>query len=142
MNLVLDTNVVISGIIWRGAPHTLFQRVLAGEATAWICAELHNELLRVLNYPKLQTLFRERNLEPQRIAERYGALCRWVHATPLARPVCRDPADDLLLACALTANVDALVTGDDDLLSLRRIEAIPIVSVVDCLKRLTENSAL
>jgi predicted nucleic acid-binding protein len=43
MNLVLDTNIVVSGIIWRGPPHDLLQRVFAGAVTAWTCAELHTD---------------------------------------------------------------------------------------------------
>ena len=136
MNLVLDTNIVVSGIIWRGPPHELFERVLAGEATAWTCAELHTELLQVLNYPKLRGLFDARDLDPAKIAERYAALCRWVRIAPLAKPICRDPQDDRVLACALVARADALVSGDDDLLSLRAVEEIPILTAVECLQRL------
>lgn len=137
MNLILDTNIVVSGIIWRGPPHELFERVLAGEATAWTCAELHAELLQVLNYPKLRILLETRGLDPTKIVERYAALCRWVRTAPLAKPICRDPQDDCLLACALAARADALVSGDDDLLSLRAVEEIPILTAVGCLQRLT-----
>jgi putative PIN family toxin of toxin-antitoxin system len=139
MNLVLDTNIVVSGIIWRGPPHELLQRVFAGEATTWTCAESQAELLQVLNYPKLRGLLQERGLEPERITERYAALCRWVRIAPLVQPICRDPQDDRLLACTLTAKADALVSGDDDLLSLRAVNEIPIITAVECLRRLTAN---
>jgi putative PIN family toxin of toxin-antitoxin system len=136
MNLVLDTNIVVSGIIWRGPPHELLQRVLTGEATAWTSVELHAELFQVLNYPKLRDLLTARGLDSAKISDRYAALCRWTHATPLPRPICRDPQDDRVLACALAANVDALVSGDEDLLALHTVENIPIISAVECLRRL------
>ncbi len=136
MNLVLDTNIVVSGILWHGPPHVLLERVFRGEATAWTCAELHAELLQVLNYPKLRDLLAARDLDPAKIGERYAALCRWVRATPLPQPICRDPQDDRVLACALSARVDAVVSGDDDLLSLRAVENIPILPTTECLRRL------
>jgi putative PIN family toxin of toxin-antitoxin system len=142
MNLVLDTNIVVSGILWRGPPHDLLERVLAGEATAWTCAELHAELFQVLNYPKLRDLLAARDLDPAKISDRYAALCRWVRATPLPQPICRDPQDDRVLACALAAHADAVVSGDDDLLSLRAVTNIPILSATECLRRLTADKPL
>ena len=47
---------------------------------------------------------------------------------PLGRRVCRDATDDGILACARTARVDYLVTGDRDLLTLRTFDDIPIIS--------------
>lgn len=97
------------------------------------------ELLQVLNYPKLRGLLETRSLDPTKIVERYAALCRWVRAAPLAKPICRDPQDDCLLACAFAARADALVSGDDDLLSLCVVEEIPILTAVECLQRLAAS---
>jgi len=44
-------------------------------------------------------------------------------------PVCRDPNDDHILAAALTTGAQIIVTGDDDLLTLRQYEGIRILSV-------------
>ncbi len=58
-----------------------------------------------------------------------------VTAIPLPEPVCRDP--DLVLAAALAANADAIVTGDRDLLVLKSFHGIPILNPRDCLARLS-----
>jgi putative PIN family toxin of toxin-antitoxin system len=47
---------------------------------------------------------------------------------PVALPrVCRDRADDAILACALAARAEFLVTGDNDLLGLRTFQRIRII---------------
>ncbi len=52
---------------------------------------------------------------------------------PLSSPVCRDPDDDMVLATALAADANAIVTGDKDLLVLQMFEGIPIFSPRECL---------
>jgi putative PIN family toxin of toxin-antitoxin system len=61
--------------------------------------------------------------------EQLRAFSQTVAAPPLPQPVCRDPNDDVVLACARAASADLVVSGDDDLLALQFFEGIPIVSV-------------
>jgi putative PIN family toxin of toxin-antitoxin system len=64
---------------------------------------------------------RERSLaEVRRLAE-------VIAPPPLPRPVCRDPDDDEVLALAIAAKVEIIVSGDNDLLSLGSIEGVRIV---------------
>jgi predicted nucleic acid-binding protein len=58
---------------------------------------------------------------------------------PLAAPVCRDASDDAVLACALAASADMIISGDDDLLSLRIFENIPILSPTNALQILKKD---
>jgi predicted nucleic acid-binding protein len=46
---------------------------------------------------------------------------------PLPRPVCRDPDDDEVLALAIAAKVELMVSDDNDPLSLGSFEGVPIV---------------
>jgi uncharacterized protein len=64
-----------------------------------------------------------------------------VIAPPLPNPVCRDPDDDDVLACALAAQVDVIVSGDKDLLVLGSFEGIPIVTAEQALAQLTRPQA-
>lgn len=56
-----------------------------------------------------------------------------VPALKLDRPVCRDPDDDNILAAAVSANCDCVITGDEDLLVLKAYEGIDILSPRDFL---------
>lgn len=62
--------------------------------------------------------------------------CQVVAITPLLKPVCRDPQDDAILATAVAARADLLVTGDKDLLVIGSFQGIPIVPPAECLVRL------
>lgn len=61
---------------------------------------------------------------------------RLVGIAPLPEAVCRDPDDDAILATALAAQADLLVTGDKELLVLGSYEGISIVTPTECLARL------
>ena len=60
-------------------------------------------------------------------------LCEVLDPPPLPQPVCRDPKDDMVLALALAAQVDLIVSGDNDLLVLHPFKDIPIFSPADAL---------
>jgi predicted nucleic acid-binding protein len=51
-----------------------------------------------------------------------------VKPEPLPKRVCRDPDDDVVLATAVAGRADFIVTGDDDLLVLKRFRGIRILS--------------
>jgi len=54
----------------------------------------------------------------------------------LPQPICRDPDDDAVLACALAARADLIVSGDEDLRVLAIFKNIPIVAAAEALARL------
>lgn len=65
-----------------------------------------------------------------------------VEPPSLAQPVCRDPDDDEVLALALAARVDLIVSGDGDLLVLQAFEGIPIVTPAQALQRIGTGGAI
>ena len=58
----------------------------------------------------------------------YRRLAEWCEPVGLAKPVCRDPDDRWVLATAVTGQADAIVTGDQDLLSLETFAGISVLS--------------
>ena len=70
----------------------------------------------------------------------YRRLATLVASSKLARQVSRDADDDAVLACALAARADLVVSGDDDLLVLKTFEGIPIVNATLAIKRFTSAS--
>jgi uncharacterized protein len=61
-----------------------------------------------------------------------------VAAQQLDKQISRDADDDVVLACALAARADFIVTGDDDLLVLKSFNGIPILSVAQAIKMVNE----
>ncbi|MGI8674085.1 MAG: putative toxin-antitoxin system toxin component, PIN family [Thermoleophilaceae bacterium] len=113
--VVLDANVLISGLIARGPPAALISAWLAGRFTLVVSPTLLAELEQVLRRPKLR-----RYATPQEVADFLAVLRRQAYlvddpgeATPRLTP---DPRDDYLVALARSA--DCLVSGDAHLTGL------------------------
>ena len=65
MRAVLDTNVLLSGLFWRGTPHALIEQVRAGALTMMSRPSLLAELADVLNRPKFQAILSRSNTDPE-----------------------------------------------------------------------------
>ena len=121
--VVLDTNVLVSGLGWSGPPAALVDAVLAGELTLLSSTALIVELRRVLSYPKLAKVF----AKPGAIAELVaGASVQVLTSTRLQ--IVEDDSDNRVLEAALEGGADYIVSGDDDLLALGSFGGIPIVT--------------
>ena len=140
MRLVLDTNVLISAFGWGGVPGQLLLAGLAGQFEICTSQHLSTEVERVLSYPQIfQALFK-RGLSAQDVYRKYLASALWFEPQPLPQPVSRDADDDHVLACALAARADLIVSGDDDLLSLGAFENIPIVTTSTALNHIGKSA--
>ncbi len=124
--VVLDTNVVVSALVFRGSLAWYRQawtegplRPLASRATAL-------ELIRALAYPK----FRLNAAARRELIHDWFPYCEAVRIPipPPATPKCRDPADQSFLELAIAGKADALVSGDADLLALGDVFSVPIRS--------------
>jgi putative PIN family toxin of toxin-antitoxin system len=122
--IVIDTNVVLSGLLFPGSgPSGALDRakgsiVLASDAT-------RQELTEVMARSRF-----DRYVEPE---IRRRLVAEYVKATvPVAIPspirACRDPRDDKFLEVAVHGRADAIVTGDADLLALHPFRGIVILT--------------
>ena len=123
--VVLDTNVLVSGLGWSGPPAAIVDAVTAGELTLLSSSALRAELRRVLSYPKLAKVF----ANPDAIADLVASASVEVLTTTQLQVVA-DDSDNRVLEAALDGGADYIVSGDDDLLALGSFEGIPIVTPV------------
>jgi putative PIN family toxin of toxin-antitoxin system len=114
---VVDTNVLISALLWQGNPGKIFE--LAGDGDIQIITSrvLLDELAATLAKPKLARFVDATGLSAADMLRNYRRIASTVAAKPLAQAVSRDRDDDAVLACALAARAEVIVTGDDDLLT-------------------------
>jgi putative PIN family toxin of toxin-antitoxin system len=132
---VLDTNVVVSGLLWHGTPHALLDRVREGELTFISSPALLAELAEVLARPQFETILARSNTSCERSLAEVRELTEVIEPPPLAEPVCRDPDDDAVLALGVAAHVDVIVSGDRDLLDLKSFQGIDILTPAEALRR-------
>ena len=78
-----------------------------------------------------------KGLTPESALTTVQAAARMIPAPAIpAPPALRDPDDVAVLACAVAAEVDAIITGDKDLLALATFRGIPIITVDEALEKL------
>ena len=131
---VIDTNTWVSGLVWTGAPRLVVELVLDRELCCSTSGELVAELRRVLGYPRIEKVLTKRGLTAADLIEQIGLVSDLVIAPALPMPICRDPDDDAVLACALAAQADFIVSGDQDLLVLQVFEGIPILTAAQAME--------
>jgi len=128
VRIVIDTNVLLSAFLWGGTPGRLIGQVRSNAAELVISPALLDEFAKVIARPKFAAILARTTRTPASLVAHLRALAEVVHAPALQQPVCRDPKDDIVLACALAAQAQLLASGDDDLLSLLQFDGIPIVT--------------
>jgi putative PIN family toxin of toxin-antitoxin system len=142
MRIVLDTNVVTSALLWRGVPYQLLQLIRQrSNLQPYSSAGLLEELADVLTRPSLSRQLNAIHRTAADVLLDYSSAVEIIKPAPLAQPVCRDPDDDAVLALALTAEVDLVVSGDQDLLVLGQFERIPIITARAALDVLEAGAA-
>ena len=134
---VLDTNVVVSALLFSGPPSRLISAWQSGRLRLVVSAPILDEYIRVLAYPK----FKLTNTEIRGLLEEeLIPFMETVTAVPTNVPDLRDPDDAKFITCAVAAGVRWLVSGDDDLLSLHHVESVDILSVTAFLQQLKRRS--
>lgn len=139
MRLVLDTNVVVVGLLWQGTPNRLIEEAFDGGIELATSPALLDELQGILPRAKFARQLAKQSLSIDGLVLRYAELAKLVYPAPINPVVIRDPDDDHVLACAIAAKVDLVVSGDSDLLKLGQYQGIPIVSPAEALKRLPQR---
>ena len=137
MRIVADTNVVVSALLWDGPPRAILIAAREHRIALYTSAALIAELEDVLGRAKLARRFAAIGHTPGDLIDRYLSLVRYVTATPLTEPVSRDPDDDQVIACAIAASADLIVSGDRDLLDLGHAHGIPILDVGAAVERIS-----
>ena len=139
MRIVLDTNVTVSGLLWSGPPRRILGAARAGSIRLFVDAELLSELADVLRRDKFAPRFVAAGKSGRELIDDYTALVEIVSPLPLPAAVSVDPDDDAVLACAVAAQAEVIVTGDDHLLRLSVYQGIAILTAPALLARITSQ---
>jgi putative PIN family toxin of toxin-antitoxin system len=122
---VIDTNVILSGLLFGGVPAKILDLGFGHVFEWYSSAPLLQELEVALSYKKFGLNFHEAKPLLEKIARIVHIVVPQIEITIIKRK----PGDNRVLECAVEADCDFIVTGDrKDLLSLRVFEKIPIVT--------------
>ena len=126
--IVIDTNNLISALGWEGNSRDLLIRVINKEYEFIISIKQIEELKRVLDYPKFGFSKEQKRKFLEIIFEIANVI-----DTKLKLNVTDDEKDNMLLECAIEGEADYIISGDNDLLRLKKFRNARIVSVKEFL---------
>ena len=129
MRIVVDTNVIVSALVFGGLPRRVFETIGSGHCSFFHSAEIESETRRVL---------RDKFGWDEQKLDRYlpvlWKLGERVMPRHRVNAVREDPDDNRILECALEAGADVVVSGDGHLLRLGGYEGIAILTPREFLK--------
>lgn len=137
MRVVLDTNIVISGFFWGGNPRRILEYARSEEIYLFTTQPLLDELEDVIGRSKFKHRLAQANSTPAQFIQKYTALIELVAPATILPTITDDPDDDAVLACAVAARADVIVSGDHHLLKLGSFRDMPIYSAFQFITFLT-----
>ena len=124
MRIVVDTNVLASGIFWaEGPPGQVIQAWLSGKVTVIVTREILDEYRGVI-----KRLSERKKTDVSKLLERLLMLVHFVLPTDLPLPICSDKDDDKFISAAHSGRAKYLVTRDRALLKVKRFRKTLVVS--------------
>lgn len=124
MRVVIDTNVLVSGVFFGGPPARVLEAWRNGTIDLVVSPEILEEYRRVGE--RLSEHFAGVSLDP--FLALVVARAEIVEPARLPRPVSRDPADEKFIACAVSGRCELLISGDKDLLAVSSYRKVRIVA--------------
>lgn len=127
LRVVVDANIWISALLNSNTALAVV-RLLEHDQYQLICADaLIDELAEVLDRPKFQSKIQRHRKES--LLELVREKAHFIKLPASIEKVCRDSKDDVYVVCAVVAQADFLVSGDDDLLFMKEHEGVKIISL-------------
>ena len=132
VRVVIDTNVVISALLFGGIPGQLIPLWKSGHIITLASAEIIDEYIRVMTYPKFKLTEEEIHYLLYSEILPYFEV---VSVGPaLSSIIEKDPSDDKFILCANAGNAKVIISGDQHLLSRKKYKTIKILSPEQFLK--------
>lgn len=142
LRLVLDTNVVVAGLLWHGPPRRLIELAVEGDAVDLFSSPvLLDELAHTLSYAKFAARIRSFGTSIEALVAQYTALVSLVTPATVPRVVANDADDDHVIAAAVAARAELIVTGDrKHLLPIGSHRGIAIVAAREVVERIAAGT--
>lgn len=133
MRIILDTNVLVSGIFWSGPPFKILELWRDKKVRLITSPEIIVEYQRVAI--ELAEKFQTVTIEP--LLSLIVASSEIYIPSDLPFQVCKDVDDDKFIACAIASRADFVISGDKNLLATSGYQGVKIIKPKEFLRRLT-----
>jgi len=116
-------------MLWSGPPHRLIQAALARQVEIFTSEALLAELSEIAGREKLSHQVSKLQTTASRLVDQYRDIAEIITPAEIRQVVLADADDNHVIACAIAASADLIVSGDADLLNLKQYQGIQLVSV-------------
>lgn len=123
MKIVVDTNVVISGVFFGGNPRQIVEAIVDGNISAYATTEIVDEYMGIIE----SMIERKQGRLRQSILSPFFSSLKMIESKTVVG-ISRDPDDDKFIECAIDAEALYIVSGDNDLLDIGQYEGIQIIT--------------
>ena len=123
MKIVVDTNVVISGVFFGGNPRQIVEAIVDGTINAYATAEIVDEYMGIIE----SMIDRKQGRLSQSILSPFFSSLKMIESKTVVA-VSRDPDDDKFIECAIDSEALYVVSGDNDLLDIGQYKGIQIIT--------------
>jgi putative PIN family toxin of toxin-antitoxin system len=127
MRVIIDTNVLISGIFFGGPPAKILEAWHGGELKLVVSPEILEEYFEVCE--RISVRYPDIDIAP--ILVLVARNSQVVESPPLAEQISRDLDDDKFIACAIASDTRTIISGDNDLLTVSGYERVQVMTPRD-----------
>lgn len=138
--VVLDTNALISGLLWDGNEATIIEKAEKKEIQLFISPKILKELEGVLKREKFTKRLEDKEYTVEKAVAKIALITILIEPNININEIKEDPDDNRVLECAVSAEVDFIISGDNHLLSLKRYSGIDIITASEFIKKKTEQN--
>ena len=129
MKLIIDTNVLISGLMWAGPPNRILKWAREGRVVLLACESTIDELKRVIQYKRFVQRLSDLEIRPmEAIAYAMNIVTFVPNPQNIPQAILEDPFDNIFLALASENKAHLIVSGDHHLLDLKEHNSIQILT--------------
>lgn len=128
IQVVVDTNLIVSAFLWGGPPGQLISELLARGIPLLTTPAMIDELNTTLRKPKFDSRFRVKGVTHDELMDEYRHMTQLVTPTDIPDGSVRDPKDRIILAAAVGGSASHLISGDKDLTTLHQYNEVIILT--------------
>ena len=134
---VLDTNILVSGILYEAGPQAKLLRLAKlGKFEVFLSVDIVSELRDVLLRPKFNLTEKEVDSAIKELLK----FCKIIVPSEKLNVVKADPDDNAIIEAAMAGKVHFIVSGDRHLLDIKKFRNVKIVNTFEFFKELAEQT--
>lgn len=137
MRILIDTNILISALFFGKFPKEFLNEVLKSNFEVCINEQILSEYEKTI----AKKIARRKNILDEELFEKFFVAVKIFEISSDLK-VCRDPDDDKFINCAIDAKAIYIVSGDNDLLTLKNFAGIEIVTAREFYDKYIKPSAM